>query len=173
MLAPEQPLSLEQIAYAAGSSVAETEQMVRRLAAASLLDFDGTTQKAQLRAPVHAFLRSLELRQRRAESTRVAAARPTETKIGISYRREDSAVYAGRIYDRLSNHFGYDRVFLDIEQIEAGSDFVEMFQRQIAATSALIVLIGSGWTRVTDSSGRRRLANPNDFVRIGTVGACA
>jgi len=45
--------------------------------------------------------------------------------IFISYRREDSAGHAGRLFDRLREHFGKDRVFLDVVGIDAGVDFVE------------------------------------------------
>ena len=38
-------------------------------------------------------------------------------KIFISYRRDDSAGHAGRLYDRLSDHFGLDQVFMDIDTI--------------------------------------------------------
>ena len=41
--------------------------------------------------------------------------------IFISYRREDTAGYAGRLYDRLAAHFGPDRVFMDVEGIEPES----------------------------------------------------
>ncbi len=46
-------------------------------------------------------------------------------KLFINYRREDTAPYAGRLYDRLSAHFGDEQVFIDIDQIEPGEDFVE------------------------------------------------
>ena len=39
-------------------------------------------------------------------------------KVFINYRREDTAPYAGRLYDRLIAHFGEDQVFIDIDQIE-------------------------------------------------------
>jgi len=49
--------------------------------------------------------------------------------IFISYRRDDTAPYAGRIYDRLTAHFGAGQVFMDIDHIEPGEDFVEVIQR--------------------------------------------
>ena len=51
---------------------------------------------------------------------------PGKGRIFISYRRADSAGYAGRIYDRLTAHFGEDAVFMDVDTIEAGVDFVEV-----------------------------------------------
>ena len=36
--------------------------------------------------------------------------------IFISYRREDTGPYAGRLGDALSHHFGANEVFRDIEE---------------------------------------------------------
>ncbi len=41
-------------------------------------------------------------------------------KIFISYRRDDSSGHAGRLYDRLSDHFGPDQVFMDLDTIKPG-----------------------------------------------------
>ena len=43
-------------------------------------------------------------------------------KIFLSYRRDDSSGYAGRLYDRLRTHFGSEQVFMDVDAIEAGAD---------------------------------------------------
>ena len=44
----------------------------------------------------------------------------------ISYRREDSGGYAGRIYDRLASRLNRKNVFIDVDDIEPGFDFVEV-----------------------------------------------
>jgi hypothetical protein len=90
----------------------------------------------------------------------------------ISYRREDAAGYAGRLYDRLAAHFGDERVFMDVEGIEPGADFVDAIERAVGSCEALIVIIGSEWLG-TDSAGRRRLDDPADFVRLETATALA
>ena len=38
--------------------------------------------------------------------------------IVISYRRADTGLIAGRIFDRLEKHFGKNSVFMDIENYE-------------------------------------------------------
>ncbi len=86
--------------------------------------------------------------------------------IFISYRRDDSAAYAGRLYDRLANHFGHNRIFMDIEHIEPGEDFTEVIQKQLAAVDVAIILIGKQWLDIKDSTGQRRLDDPDDFVRL-------
>ena len=92
--------------------------------------------------------------------------------IFISYRRQDAAGYAGRLYDRLASHFGAERVFMDVEGIEPGLDFVEALERAVASCEVLIVIIGAGWL-ATDNAGKRRLDDPKDFVRIETAAALA
>ena len=92
--------------------------------------------------------------------------------IFISYRREDSAGYAGRLYDRLAGHFGADRVFMDVEGIEPGVDFVDAIESAVASCEVLIVIIGNEWL-AADAAGKRRLDDPKDFVRIETAAALA
>ncbi len=52
-------------------------------------------------------------------------------KIFISYRRDDSASQAGRLYDRLEGHFGQGQVFMDVDTIKPGVNFVEAVQQAI------------------------------------------
>jgi len=92
--------------------------------------------------------------------------------IFISYRRDDAPGYAGRLYDRLAAHFGADHVFMDVQGIEPGVDFVDAIERALGSCEIVIVLIGKDWL-AADSAGRRRLDDPNDFVRVETATALA
>ena len=92
-------------------------------------------------------------------------------KLFINYRRDDTAPYAGRLYDRLTAHFGEDQVFIDIDQIEPGEDFVEAINRKVATCDIAIVAIGPHWLHASDPSGKRRLDDEEDFVRIEIVAA--
>jgi hypothetical protein len=87
-------------------------------------------------------------------------------KIFISYRREDASGYAGRLNDALGQHFGADRVFMDVDSIGYGVDFVEVVEKAVSSCQILIALIGKRWLDVTDKQGRRRLDNPQDLVRV-------
>ena len=91
--------------------------------------------------------------------------------IFLSYRREDSAPHAGRLYDRLSARFGGANVFIDIDAVELGEDFVEAIARTVSACDVLIAVIGRNWLDAVDAAGRRRLDNPGDFVRMEIVAA--
>src|SRR5437773_2664408 len=86
--------------------------------------------------------------------------------IFISYRHEDSIAYAGRLYDRLIAHFGAEQVFMDIDTIEPGADFVEVIERTVGSCDVLLVIIGKRWLSATDEGGQPRLDSPEDFVRL-------
>jgi len=92
-------------------------------------------------------------------------------KLFINYRREDSAPYAGRLYDHLTAYLGKDQVFIDINQIEPGEDFVEVIKNKVGSCDIAIVMIGPRWLGATDESGKRRLDDKEDFVRIEIVAA--
>ena len=84
----------------------------------------------------------------------------------ISYRREDSGGYAGRIYDRLAGVLGSDNVFFDVDSIAPGVDFIDTLSDRVGRCDALVALIGKQWLTIADAEKRRRLDDPNDFVRI-------
>ena len=92
-------------------------------------------------------------------------------KLFLNYRRDDTAPYAGRLYDRLAAHFGADQVFMDIDQIEPGEDFVEVINNKVGACDIAIVSIGPNWLGAIDASGNRRLDDSEDFVRTEIVAA--
>ena len=86
--------------------------------------------------------------------------------IFISYRREDSGPYAGRLRDVLSQHFGAEQVFRDIDTINPGERFPRVIEQAVGSCDALLALIGPTWLSITDDAGRRRLDDPDDFVRL-------
>ena len=96
---------------------------------------------------------------------------PQSGRIFISYRRADSAGYAGRIYDRLAAHFGKEAIFMDVDTIEAGLDFVDVLENAVQSCDVLVALIGRQWLNIKDEAGERRLDNPQDFVRIEVAAA--
>ena len=86
--------------------------------------------------------------------------------IFISYRREDSAAYAGRLYDRLAAHFGSEQVFMDVDDIPPGADFASHIDAKVGSCDAMVVVIGQNWLTARDAGGRLRLSDPNDFVGL-------
>jgi hypothetical protein len=96
----------------------------------------------------------------------------SDTKaIFISYRRDESSGYAGRIADSFVAHFGEDKVFRDIDSLEPGLDFVEAVELAIESSEVFIAVIGKNWLTATDAAGQKRLDNPDDYVRVETATA--
>jgi len=93
------------------------------------------------------------------------------SQVFISYRRGYTSAYARGIYERLSERFGSDRVFMDIDTMEPGVDFVDYIDRALASASVMIALIGPDWLTSKDQRDRRRLDDPEDFVRIEVAAA--
>src|SRR3954447_26591883 len=87
-------------------------------------------------------------------------------RIFLSYRREDTRSYAGRLRDEFARQFGLERVFMDVDSIAPGSDFTEAIDRALEQTDVFVVLIGPHWSSARDRADRRRLDQPNDYVRV-------
>lgn len=98
--------------------------------------------------------------------------RERSANIFINYRREDSAGHAGRLFDALSGHFA-GRLFMDVDTLEPGVDFVEAIEQAVGSCEALIVVIGREWLTIEDRAGHRRLDDPGDFVRLEVESALA
>lgn len=94
-------------------------------------------------------------------------------KIFINYRRSNSFGNAGRLRDRLAQTFGQRNVFMDVDSIPAGVDFVADLNSQVAACNVFLVVIGPNWLKATDESGARRLDEPGDIVTTEIATALA
>jgi len=86
-------------------------------------------------------------------------------RIFISYRREDSDIWVGRLVDELRQHFPPEHIFQDISSIDPGADFRTVLNEALATAAATLVVIGPRWLSATDKQGRKRLENPADLVR--------
>jgi hypothetical protein len=89
----------------------------------------------------------------------------------ISYRRDDSAGYAGRLHEELELRLGRDRVFRDVESLPVGEDFVEAIDRRLQQCDALVAVIGRDWLSARTSAGALRLEQPDDFVALEIAAA--
>ncbi|MGB1254346.1 MAG: TIR domain-containing protein [Thiolinea sp.] len=87
-------------------------------------------------------------------------------KAFISYRRQDSAGHVRAIHDRLRQHFHPDQIFMDVEDIPLGTDFVTVLDSNLQDCVIMLVMIGPDWLDIRSSNGKRRLDNPNDFVLL-------
>ncbi len=88
------------------------------------------------------------------------------SSIFICYRRTDSQDVSGRIYDRLTQYFGKEAVFKDVENTPPGVHFPSFLCAKLSIARAILVVIGPTWLTATDSDGTKRLDDPTDYVRI-------
>jgi len=88
------------------------------------------------------------------------------SNIFISYRREDSADATGRINDRLTNYYGRNSVFTDVDNIPLGVDFRTYLDNEVAQCEVLLAVIGKDWLKVENAEKNIRLSDTTDFVRI-------
>jgi TPR repeat protein len=93
-------------------------------------------------------------------------------KIFISYRRDDSRYQARMIYEAFLRRMPRENVFMDIDTIPLGVNFVKVLEGWVEQCEVLLVLMGPDWANSTDpKTGKRRLDNPKDFVRVEIRGA--
>jgi hypothetical protein len=87
-------------------------------------------------------------------------------KVFINYRRSDCEHVAGRLYDRLEIIYSAERLFIDIDSIPKGDDFVARMKERVAEADVMLALIGPTWLKAADETGALRLDDPADPVRM-------
>ena len=102
-----------------------------------------------------------------------AAARAAALRVFLNYRRDDSSGHAGRLYDDLTDRLSDCDVFMDIDKIDPGADFVDVIETALDRCDVVLTLIGRQWLTMTDERGQRRLDDPDDYVRLELAEALA
>ena len=110
--------------------------------------------------------RGYEQKRNPLERPMTSARKGRVGSIFISYRRSDSADITGRIYDRLVDEYGRTSIFKDVDSIPLGTDFKEYLDRKISECKFFLAIIGDHWLDATDDTGKNRLNDPQDFVRV-------
>jgi len=90
----------------------------------------------------------------------------TDLTIFISYRRSDTRADAGRLYDALRRRFGRDQLFMDVDSLQPGQDWVAAVEAAVAQSDVLLAVIGDEWSTVVDATGKRRIEDDLDRVRL-------
>lgn len=86
--------------------------------------------------------------------------------IFISYRRDDSQGWVGRLASDLKSCFPQARVFYDIATVRPGEDFVAAIDEALSSCQAVLAIIGPRWLSAQTAEGQRRIDDPVDFVRL-------
>ena len=71
-----------------------------------------------------------------------------------------------RMFEHLSKEFRQEDLFRDIDSIPKGRDFRLWIDLSVAQCDVLIAVIGPRWLEFIDETGKHRLDNPTDFVRV-------
>ena len=71
------------------------------------------------------------------------------------HRREDSAAWARGISQRLVQEFGPDQVFMDVDSLIPGEDFVQVINRYVESVDVMLVIIGRHGEAGVESSETR------------------
>ncbi|HEY0264173.1 MAG TPA: 4a-hydroxytetrahydrobiopterin dehydratase [Granulicella sp.] len=88
-----------------------------------------------------------------------------QSSIFVSYRRDDLSLAALGIYTQLRALLGPSSVFMDRTGISPGENWPDRLHNAVQEATVVLALIGSEWLRCADQYGRRRLDDPNDWVR--------
>lgn len=86
--------------------------------------------------------------------------------IFLSYRRADSELVVGPIYDRLAAHFSGERVFRDLDSLPIGKPFPDALAEALVTARIALIVIGPTWVSTKGADGQRRLDDPADYVRL-------
>jgi len=84
----------------------------------------------------------------------------------INYRREETSGEARALFNDLVARLGENSVFMDVDNIGLGRDFRQVIQQRLASCELMLALIGKNWVGAKNQSGRRRLDDTGDFVRL-------
>lgn len=88
------------------------------------------------------------------------------SRIFINYRRQDTEGYVGRLYDHMIKQFKPYDIFMDVQNIEPGADFVQVLEDAVSKCDVFLAVIGPQWLTLKNDDQQRRLDEWNDFVRI-------
>ena len=84
-------------------------------------------------------------------------------KIFVSYRRDDTVAFTGRLVENLRREYGPDAVYLDLDADAVGVDFRDHFTKALRRCDLALVVIGQRWlggagqaNRMLDSADHAR-----------------
>jgi hypothetical protein len=92
-------------------------------------------------------------------------------RIFINYRRDDTQGVAGRLFDYLALKYSRSELFMDVDAMKPGMDFVRQLDAQVSQCHVLLAVIGPHWLDARDQAGKRRLDNEKDSVRVELASA--
>jgi pterin-4a-carbinolamine dehydratase len=86
-------------------------------------------------------------------------------EVFISYRRDDAGAQALNIHYEIKARIGAPQVFKDTAAARGGDHFPTEISNALDTARLMIAVIGPRWLTSADQFGRRRLDDPDDWVR--------
>lgn len=86
-------------------------------------------------------------------------------EIFISYRKNDSGVFAQWLAHQLRLTFGAATVFIDTKSIRSAEHWSQKILNSLTSSSIVLAVIGPEWLAAKDELGGRRIDSPTDWVR--------
>jgi len=87
------------------------------------------------------------------------------THVFLNYRSADEPFGAAMLDRELSARFGPDAVFFASKSIQLGAEWEKEMIDAVERSNALLVIMGRHWLSDMDETGRRRIDDPDDYVR--------
>lgn len=87
------------------------------------------------------------------------------TQVFLNYRTADEPFGAALLDQALSKEFGSSAVFFASKSIPLGADWEKEMFEAVRRSDALLAVMGRNWLNAEDDQGRRRIDDPDDFVR--------
>src|SRR5450432_2040953 len=79
----------------------------------------------------------------------------SKIEIFVSYRRDDTAIFSGRIFEYLKEHFRKAEIYKDIFSMKGGDRIKVRIEEEIGKADVFLLVIGKNWTEIQ----RERLKN--------------
>ncbi|MFZ1110490.1 MAG: toll/interleukin-1 receptor domain-containing protein [Rhodomicrobium sp.] len=112
--------------------------------------------------------RKAELRERILRGETLPGSTPGLAKhaVFISYRKADSRDITERIHDKLTDAFGKQTVFKDIDAIGVAADFRKEIFDSLKICRVFLAILGRDWKGGLSDCETSRIDNPDDIMRI-------
>ena len=86
-------------------------------------------------------------------------------RLFLSYRVADATHAIDHLEFRLRQVFGDGNVFRDKSSLNPGDPWPDRLRSEVEQCDVLLAVIGPDWLKAKDEAGRRRLDQPEDWVR--------
>lgn len=97
----------------------------------------------------------------------------TATRVFVSFRNGDAPYAAAVLYHALADRLGGELVFRSSNSLPLAARWAETIWEHHHTSEVVVVIIGPHWLSVTDSAGRQRLWQDDDWVRQEVARALA